>query len=501
MQSKKEEVINEINALETVEEVNNYSTSAYEELFKNTTTDAQYLFKEMKDYDTRSDWPLVTEHRDTWTYEEGKITTNSVGYVLSDNQYELEGMSFEFNVTSSTSIENTGILLVNQNNLGFGGLDGYLLSILSNGTEEYFMVHHIKNYFGSNEPTNFDYLGGWVHPTTMNGQTLRIEIKDGLLKSYDQGSSVNGGDICDLSATMPEKVSVGVVCWSGKVCDVNFNNLITNTAVNSLSRAQSFAEKEIKKIDLSGYAEDGINKINAKILEVRSATTYKDTMTKIDELKTLLSKIPSKYEAQAVTLMDHIFSDDYSIKSSWDAVQNNMNQWTHKQGTNSVVNPGNAGWQLANDNFTNFRLKVNMSGATFINPFHYDGYLTRAFLIGAEAAGSRVKGYAITVHKSSTEAWVQLHYLDGSSDCAGTAIDAWAVDCDGKDFTIEVINGVLKLYYEDGTQFGISYFEKNEIALTNYNGGHIGLFSWTYDDKLGPAVQTTMTFKELRTLD
>ena len=142
-----------------------------------------------------------------------------------------------------------------------------------------------------------------------------------------------------------------------------------------------------------------------------------------------------------------------------------------------------------------------MAGATPINPFQFNGYLTRSFLIGAESAGDKVKGYAITVQKSSTECWIQLHYLDGNSDCNATAIDAWAGDYDGKDFTIEVINGVLKLYNEDGTQFGISFFQKSEIALTNYTGGHIGVFSWTYDTNIAPVVQTTMTFKELRTID
>ena len=280
--------------------------------------------------------------------------------------------------------------------------------------------------------------------------------------------------------------------------------LAGSTAINGLEKAQTFAEKEISKIDLSGYDETGVNKINAKIVEVRNATTYQETMNGINELKTLVSSTPSKYKVQAITLMDHIFSEDHSIKSTWDAVQNNMNAWTHEQGTDSVVNPGNAGWQLADDELTNFRLKVNMLGATPINPFQWGHYLTRAFLIGAEPASSntdRVQGYAVTVFKSSEEAWVQLHYLDGSSDnVSPQVIDAWAADCDGKDFTIEVNNGVFKLYYEDGTPFGTSFYGKNEITLSNYTGGHVGVFSWTYGPEIAPNVQTTMSFKELRVL-
>ena len=505
LNNKKEEVINSINALKTKEEVDKFSTQEYEDIFNTTTTDAQYLFEELKDYDTRSEWPLVTEHRNTWIYSKGKITTNSVGYALSDIQYELDGMSFEFSVSGPTGgIADTGILLANPSTASVGGLNGYLLDINSNSEGEHFIVYYLKNAYNQSN-TNFEivYLGGWVHETTTNGQVFRIEIKDGFLKCFDKGSSINGGQTINLNsqAPMPEKTFIGALNWVGSTYDITFDNLITNNAVNGLNRAKSFLEKEVNKIDVNNYALEDLKIIEDKITNLKTRTTYLDIMSGINELKSLVASTPSKYVRPAIDLMDHIFSDDNSIKSTWDLVQANMNQWTHEQGTNTVINPGNAGWQLAKDNFNNFRLKVNMSGATFINPFHYNGYLTRAFLIGAEAAGTRVKGYAITVHKSSTEAWVQLHYLDGSSDCAGTAIDAWAVDCDGKDFTIEVINGVLKLYYEDGTQFGISFFKKNEIALTNYNGGHIGLFSWTYADELGPAIQTTMTFKELRTLD
>ncbi|CDC42218.1 unknown [Firmicutes bacterium CAG:449] len=341
---------------------------------------------------------------------------------------------------------------------------------------------------------------------------MRVIIKDGMLSLYKDAdylvSGTNSKHVeVDLTANnkyaLYNSYHFGILTWLNGGTSFNFelDQLAGNTIVNGIEKAKTFAEKEISKVDLSNYASSDASNIEAKIAELRNSETYIDILNKIKELKTLVASTPSKYVRPAIDLMDHIFSDDHSIKSSWDAVQNNMNQWTHEQGTNSVVNPGNAGWQLADDNFTNFRLKVNMAGATPINPFQFNGYLTRSFLIGAESAGNKVKGYAITVQKSSTECWIQLHYLDGNSDCNATAIDAWAGDYDGKDFTIEVINGVLKLYNEDGTQFGISFFQKSEIALTNYTGGHIGVFSWTYDTNIAPVVQTTMTFKELRTID
>ena len=169
LNNKKEEVINSINALKTKEEVEKFSTQEYEDIFNNTTTDAQYLFEELKDYDTRSEWPLVTEHRNTWIYSKGKITTNSVGYALSDIQYELDGMSFEFSVSGPTGgIADTGILLANPSTSSVGGLNGYLLDIHSNSEGEHFRVYYLKNAFNQSN-TNFEsiYLGDWVHELSL----------------------------------------------------------------------------------------------------------------------------------------------------------------------------------------------------------------------------------------------------------------------------------------------------------------------------------------------
>ena len=519
IQTEKNNLQNKINSVSSLNEINNISFDKLESLISTSKTNAQYTMEEILPYGLDSDWGLINAHRNQMTLEsDGTIKTKDDGYALDSTVYNGD-MEIVFSINTDNYCNVGGFLLANKTSqIGHNGLDGYLINIKRSATEEYYQIHYLNNGFNGDGSNGIvEYIGGWVYTNeypneTVTNNKMRVIIKDGMLSLYKDAdylvSGTNSKHVeVDLTANnkyaLYNSYHFGILTWLNGGTSFNFelDELAGNTIVNGIEKAKTFAEKEISKVDLSNYASSDASNIEAKIAELRNSETYIDILNKIKELKTLVASTPSKYVRPAIDLMDHIFSDDHSIKSSLDAVQNNMNQWTHEQGTNSVVNPGNAGWQLADDNFTNFRLKVNMAGATPINPFQFNGYLTRSFLIGAESAGDKVKGYAITVQKSSTECWIQLHYLDGNSDCNATAIDAWAGDYDGKDFTIEVINGVLKLYNEDGTQFGISFFQKSEIALTNYTGGHIGVFSWTYDTNIAPVVQTTMTFKELRTID
>ena len=509
-------LLQKVNEATTIEQLNEINLTSFKELLSSSKTNAQYTMEEILPYGLDSDWGLVNAHRDQMTLEsDGTIKTKDDGYALDSTVYSGK-MEIVFSVNTNNYCNLGGILLTTKSSLG-DGLDGYVINIARQSTFEYYQVYYLRNFYASKGTQFYQYIGGWVYNNdypneTVSNNKMRVIVERDSLRLYKEEDYQKYGEsakVCPVDLTNGGQFDVydsyhfGIVTWGngGVPFNLELDMLAGSTSINGVEKAKTFAEKEIAKVDLDNYALSDANVIETKITELRDSETYIDILNKIKELKTLVASTPSKYVRPAIDLMDHIFSDDHSIKSTWDAVQNNMNQWTHEQGTNSVVNPGNAGWQLADDNFTNFRLKVNMSGATPINPFQFNGYLTRAFLIGAESAGNKVKGYAITVQKSSTECWIQLHYLDGNSDCNATAIDAWAGDYDGKDFTIEVINGVLKLYNEDGTQFGISFFQKSEIALTNYTGGHIGVFSWTYDTNIAPVVQTTMTFKELRTID
>lgn len=509
-------LLQKVNEATTIEQLNEISLTSFKELLSSSKTNAQYTMEEILPYGLDSDWGLVNAHRDQMTLEsDGTIKTKDDGYALDRTLYKGK-MEIVFSVNTNNYCNLGGILLTTKSSLG-DGLDGYVINIARQSTFEYYQVYYLRNFYASKGTQFYQYIGGWVYNNdypneTVSNNKMRVIVERDSLRLYKEEDYQKYGEsakVCPVDLTNGGQFDVydsyhfGIVTWGngGVPFNLELDMLAGSTSINGVEKAKTFAEKEIAKVDLDNYALSDANVIETKITELRDSETYIDILNKIKELKNLVASTPSKYVRPAIDLMDHIFSDDHSIKSTWDAVQNNMNQWTHEQGTNSVVNPGNAGWQLADDNFTNFRLKVNMAGATPINPFQFNGYLTRSFLIGAESAGNKVKGYAITVQKSSTECWIQLHYLDGNSDCAGTAIDAWSGDYDGKDFTIEVINGVLKLYNGDGTQFGISFFQKSEIALTNYTGGHIGVFSWTYDTNIAPVVQTTMTFKELRTID
>ncbi len=516
--AEKNKLTEKINSASTLDEIDAISFANLENLFAASKTNAQYTMEEILPYGLDSDWSLVNEHRDQMTLESDRtIKTKDDGYALDSTVYTGD-MEIVFSINTDEYCNVGGVLLANKTaQTGHNGLDGYLINVSRTATTEYYQIFYLNNgYCGDGSTSVVEYIGGWVYSDDYPGETvtnnkMRVIIKNGVLSLYKNADYLLAGTASkhiDVDLTANNKYELynnyhfGIMTWLNGGVPFNFelDMLSGNTIVNGVEKAKSIAEKEIAKIDLDNYAASDRSEIEDKILEVRNGADYDGILNLISELKELVASTPSKSVRSAVELVDHIFSDDHSIQSTWDAVQTNMKLWTHTEGTNSVVNPGNAGWQLADDNFTNFRMTVNMSGATPINPFQYGGYLSRSFLIGAEAAGYNVKGYAITVQKSSTECWVQLHYLDGTSTNTGTAIDAWYGDYDGKDFTIEVIDGVLKLYNADGTAFGTSFFNNTSVTLSNYNGGHIGVFSWTYDEALASAVETTMTFKKLKAL-
>ena len=272
---------------------------------------------------------------------------------------------------------------------------------------------------------------------------------------------------------------------------------------NQPDLAQIVAQKksailaEIEELEISKYYSQ-----NADVTTYAQAIENAETLEALESAyEGLTAAVKAADHATAVSVMDEIFGEN-SVKSSWDAVVANVNTWTHAEGSDSVTinHATSAGWQLTEKTYENFEMTIKVDIPTTINP--YAGNVTRAFLFGAESNGFYPRGYAVSVFKLGSDAWLQLQYLSGNG-VMGQFIGGVYGDFTDTEIKVVVSEGKLYFYYANGVQIKTisnsslsAYVEY--LPLDYYGeGGSVGILSW--DSNGEPAVDTKLSmtaFKE-----
>lgn len=509
---EKEEIYKKLDDATSIEEINSINLDNYNNLLSTSKTNAEYTINEMLDYGINSKWDLVNAHRDEMSVvNKNTIRTKNDGYALDSTEYNGD-MEMVFSVNTESSCDIVGVLLANPTSVSNGdGIDGYLVNIKRGIGQEYYQVYYLENYYNSIGTPYAQYVGGWVYTDSYPNETVannktRVILKRGVIKLYKNEDYELYGDkaqCCSVDLTYGGTLKsytsyhFGVVTWgnSGTPYDIELDMLAGSKAVDGKQKASAFIDKVSSNIKYEYLSSNKENEINGLIDEAKSYITnsdysYKDILDKIEEIKEA-----SSFKNGAIELMDNIFSDENSIKSSWDLVCTNVKNWTHTKGTNSVTTTNNSssGWQLSKDKYGDIDMTMNVNGCQSFNPYHSWSSIAKAFLIGAESNGNYPKGYAVTFFYSSTESWLQVHYLDGTGVSSNfiCGLSEWVNDLD---IRITVINKELKIY-TGGTQrtfINPSFANINSITLDNYNGGSIGILNW--DDS--NMYQSTFTLKE-----
>ncbi len=508
---EKDEIYKKLDNATSTEEINNISLDNYNNLLSTSKTNAEYTINEMLDYGINSKWDLVNAHRDEMSVvNKNTIRTKNDGYALDSTEYTGD-MEIVFSVNTESSCDIVGILLANPTSVSNGdGIDGYLVNIKRGTGYEYYQVYYLENYYNSIGTAYAQYVGGWVYTDSYPNETVannktRVILKRGVIKLYKNEDYELYGDkakCCSVDLTYGGTLKsytsyhFGVVTWgnSGTPYDIELDMLAGSKAVDGKQKASAFIDKVSSNIRYEYLSSNKEKEINNLIDEAKSYVTnsdysYKDILDKIEKIKEA-----SSFKSGAIDLMDNIFSDDNSIKSSWDQVCTNVKNWTHTKGTNSVTTPNNSssGWQLSKDKYSDIDMTMNVNGCQSFNPYQWSS-IAKAFLIGAENNGNYPKGYAVTFFYTSTESWLQIHYLDGTGLNSNfvCGLSEWVNDLD---IRITVINKELKIYTgsQQRTFINPSFENISSITLDNYNGGSIGILNW--DDT--NMYQSTFTLKE-----
>ncbi len=509
LDNKIAEMSTEINALTTLEEVNSYSLSPLETLKGTLKTNAQYTTSEMLKYGTDSNWALVNEHRDQMVYDgDHTIKTGEDGYSLDSYDYATNGLSMSFSVNTENYVSIAGALLANKSTVG-DGLDGYAIVVNRAADHEWYQVWYLNNCYASYGETICNYIGGWVYSDNYPGESvtnnmIRVNIVDNILTIYKDSAYKELGEAAphctvDLTGngvyTVAPTHHFGILTWQsgGIPYDFELGSLSNATPISGVEKIKAKYLEVYNAVDRTRFSDEQLATLDANKATIEAFTATSENAYDIikEEITRIREMIPQGL-TNAIDVMDAIFSSDKAEESSWDLVNQHALAWTHVQGTNSVTTPSDqvlAGWRLTKDKYSDISMTVSVDAGQVYNP--YVGIVSKAFLIGASSQGNYPKGYAVTLYQSSTEAWVQIHYLDGSGNGGNFkfGVCAWVNNNDVK----FVVNGKQFSLWINGYKQTLTNLSVNaeEFTLDNYEGGSVGIFNW--DD---PTVSTTFTIKE-----
>lgn len=201
-----------------------------------------------------------------------------------------------------------------------------------------------------------------------------------------------------------------------------------------------------------------------------------------------------KFKEEKPDLAGDILAND-AIKSSNTTIVNNVKQWAHGKSSDFISVNNTAGWQLANGKYDDIKMKVRIEGSSMLNPD--SGYCCKSFLIGAKPnpkaesgkePGVYPVGYFVNVSQGTNTnyAGIQIAYANGNSPSSvGAQVLSIAKgDYENKDFYIVVKNKVLSLLDSNGNYIKMvlnanKTYTVDSINLAYYEGGSIGVFSWT----------------------
>jgi hypothetical protein len=173
-----------------------------------------------------------------------------------------------------------------------------------------------------------------------------------------------------------------------------------------------------------------------------------------------------------------------------DLSNNNSTDFLIDEDNRTITTSVNDGVILSSDTYLNFNLSMSIDSTNAENPFFEPHLCKEAILIGGEVVSGNYKGYAIHFDNST---WIEVLYLDGTSENSSTFIDGWNISFLNKGLIFDLQNGVLTLTFEDGTSVPNTFNNATSISLENYKGGKIGLLSY---DK-SPSKYTFNSFKSL----
>lgn len=501
-------LLQKVNEATTIEQLNEISLTSFKELLSSSKTNAQYTMEEILPYGLDSDWGLVNAHRDQMTLEsDGTIKTKDDGYALDRTLYKGK-MEIVFSVNTNNYCNLGGILLTTKSSLG-DGLDGYVINIARQSTFEYYQVYYLRNFYASKGTQFYQYIGGWVYNNdypneTVSNNKMRVIVERDSLRLYKEEDYQKYGEsakVCPVDLTNGGQFDVydsyhfGIVTWGngGVPFNLELDMLAGSTSVSSEEKVKDIFTGKTRELDLNVYDDEDKNSIN-NIISTTLASIDEKTIS-YDEVLNNLQIIYSYKNAKekgAITIMDNIFSTDNSEQSSWDLVVEHAMSWTHKKGTNSVTTPNesSAGWQLTKDKYQDIDMLMNVQGCQDANPFN--SIVRKAFYIGASSNGNYPKGYALALYQCSTEAWIQVHYMDGSG-IQGTFVGGVCEWVNNLDIRVTVVNKELKIFIGDQQRkiTNSSFQVVESITLDNYDGGSIGILNWDDVNQ-----QTTFTLKE-----
>lgn len=441
------------------------------------------------DRSQRSSWDAVVNNVKTWTHTPGTdcviINHNRVaGWQLTKQSYS----DFEMTVKVDLPTPNNPYGSIVTRSFLFGASSagnypkGYALTIYKyqteSATDNWIQLHYLN---GNSLAGTF--LGGLYGDFSDKEVTFAVENGRFYLRLNGDPTGLTNAS---LNATIPyieldyygTGGSIGILSWdNSSSLDARMTIAAFREIPMTLEQMRAIVEGYVESIDAEKNYPDN-QQISGLISEIGSA----DTVEKLSSLYSELIKAVELAQSQSgAAIMDAIFSDDDSTRSSWDAVVNNVKTWTHTPGTDYVIINHNrvAGWQLTKQTYKDFEMTVKVDEPTPNNP--YGAIVTRSFLFGATSAGNFPKGYALTIYKYETDNWIQLHYLDGSG-VSGVFLGGLYGDFTDKEVTFAVKEGKFYLII-NGETVNMTNASLNgtidHIDLENYgDGGSVGIISW-----------------------
>ena len=457
------------------------------------------------DRSEKSSWAAVVNNVKGWSHTQGTdnvvIDHTKAGWQLTAEKfYNFEmGMRMDVPTTHNpykSTVTNAYLIGATSNG---NYPKGYAIIFYKSGSDNWLQI----KYLNGNTSWGEFVAGRYIDLTN---REIKAVVSDGKLSFYDANGQLIqlvGTDLKTAMDYLPldnygSGGSIGFFTWTNDTATINDGNLhITGIRrfKDTAERVRIMVEEYLTSVNYGAWAKEDATVTAAVTAARANGLTYEQA---IAAYNALVAAVKASYANAGIDVVDAVFSDDRSEKSTWDAVVNNVNGWSHTQGTNSVtIDKNKAGWQLTAEKFYNFEMTVKVDVATQKNP--YNGLITMSYLIGATANGNYPIGYAVTVFKKGTDCWLQVNYMAGNG-ATGTFVAGRYGDFTDTELKLVVSDGKLSFYSADGLLISLVGPDLStsidHLTLDNYGeGGSVGFFTWTDSNVVDNSTLSVLGFK------
>lgn len=505
LNNQRNAMIEEINALDSLEEIAAYDTSSLLNAVASSKTLSDYVVEEMNVLPYEGESLYSKSSGSYWEFNENAVRTSPQSYRVSHQQFG-ERLSFSFSVSGVGDIAVGGIMMVDYHDVATGnGVDGYLVNVVSNTANKFIQVFYLNNCYGNYGPSICDYIGGWVFPGETRGNEFRVEVTEDAIDVMDLDEYNAVGDTCGRISVKKDGSTVGlnypvlngshisILNWDDEALDITLTDISSSFSVSGIelmkdlvgyysSSIPPFTYSQSEMDELSSVYDSFIDNFDNGVIE-----NYEQAKNAVFGMKSFVRTLANEHEAdaqdKAAVVTQDIMSRAYP--APWPLINSNVSTYSLDPSDARIIKTNSMGYMLSEHTYgPNFTIVFSVDTTSV-------GIGQMGIMLRADVNEYGLNGYMVTIDNKDNHQFLQVWYCDtcyadtssGASSSTTTYMGGWVYTngpVAGVAFRVTVIGNTMSIWNNETYSIGKApevCFDLNNV----YTGaGHIGVINWNF---------------------